>query len=436
MVSKQFHVQLANTPAPYGVKTASCFNHNIYYILIVVCAPQGFNMFRNYDGWYWWPTGRYHPSMPSVIRTAPGMWTNQWRPKGPRPKGLNQKKVTLLLTARPVCVPLWQENVLAKQKTVLRNFFRMMILESFTSFAQTGRRFTNWTRTNLWLGWIQEFRSVFFLRMPKFGHIQGVVCQVCMCLWIAALRLWTRFVSNWSQAQALGPFLAKRSAWNRGKCCMAWVTRQQKTNNKFICLGDGETCKLFWKKTFFKPQKNFNRFQTFLKAEASSIQWRPCSPSGHSIFSKAFVGTKFGGKVVGFFIFDAGVWKCCRNTSWLQGWNIWCGYHPGYFKGGHHWEQGSLCRAIRQGLGAKLPFPFAKSWAECQKSKTPKEKKHLKLNPKRRPETGGLYEEKWLPPGQMKDIWEQYRHANQGAGYASFTTFWRVPWFDFNKWFL
>jgi len=60
-------------------------------------------------------------------------------------------------------------------------------------------------------------------------------------------------------------------------------------------------------KTFFKPQKKFNRFQTFLKAEASSIQWRPCSPSGHSIFSKAFVGTKFGGKVVGFFIFDAGV---------------------------------------------------------------------------------------------------------------------------------
>ena len=255
MVSKQFHVQLANTPAPYGVKTASCFNHNIYYILIVVCAPQGFNMFRNYDGWYWWPTGRYHPSMPSVIRTAPGMWTNQWRPKGPRPKGLNQKKVTLLLTARPVCVPLWQENVLAKQKTVLRNFFRMMILESFTSFAQTGRRFTNWTRTNLWLGWIQEFRSVFFLRMPKFGHIQGVVCQVCMCLWIAALRLWTRFVSNWSQAQALGPFLAKRSAWNRGKCCMAWVTRQQKTNNKFICLGDGKHANYFGKNVFQATKK-------------------------------------------------------------------------------------------------------------------------------------------------------------------------------------
>lgn len=183
---------------------------------------------------------------------------------------------------------------------------------------------------------------------------------------------------------------------------MAWVTRQQKTNNKFICLGDGETCKLFWKKRFSSHKKKLNRFQTFLKAEASSIQWRPCSPSGHSIFSKAFVGTKFGGKVVGFFIFDAGVWKCCRNTSWLQGWNIWCGYHPGYFKGGHHWEQGSLCRAIRQGLGAKLPFPFTKSWAECQKSKTPKEKKHLKLNPKRRPETGGLYEEKWLPLGRWR----------------------------------
>jgi len=82
---------------------------------------------------------------------------------------------------------------------------------------------------------------------------------------------------------------------------------------------------------------------------------------------------------------------------------------------------------LDRGLGPNCHSPSQKVGPNAKNPKLRKKKKHLKLNPKRRPETGGLYEEKWLPPGQMKDIWEQYRHANQGAGYASFTTFWRVP---------
>ena len=85
---------------------------------------------------------------------------------------------------------------------------------------------------------------------------------------------------------------------------MAWVTRQQETNSKTILkfLGSTQIEQFFTPERFF-----FNRFQTFLQAEEGSIQWRPCSPSGHSIFNKTCIGTEFGGKVVGFFILDAGV---------------------------------------------------------------------------------------------------------------------------------
>ena len=65
------------------------------------------------------------------------------------------------------------------------------------------------------------------------------------------------------------------------------------------------------------------------------------------------------------------------------------------------------------------------------KTKNPKHRKmrkSVKVNLARKPETGGIYEDKWLPPGQMKDHWELYRQCQRGHECASFTTFWRVAW--------
>ena len=55
-------------------------------------------------------------------------------------------------------------------------------------------------------------------------------------------------------------------------------------------------------------------------------------------------------------------------------------------------------------------------------------KKSVLVNPGRRADLGGAREEKWLPPGQMKDYWEMYkmRGAFGLQKPASFTTFWRA----------
>lgn len=56
--------------------------------------------------------------------------------------------------------------------------------------------------------------------------------------------------------------------------------------------------------------------------------------------------------------------------------------------------------------------------------------KSVRVNAERRPEVGGLRENKFLPPGQMKDYWEMYKMRNSQSlvTCASFTTFWRVLW--------
>lgn len=58
-------------------------------------------------------------------------------------------------------------------------------------------------------------------------------------------------------------------------------------------------------------------------------------------------------------------------------------------------------------------------------SKTRKKKRALSLNLERKPENC-QYEEKWLPPGFMKDHWELYRKRQRGFKCASFSTFWCV----------
>ena len=58
-------------------------------------------------------------------------------------------------------------------------------------------------------------------------------------------------------------------------------------------------------------------------------------------------------------------------------------------------------------------------------SKTRKKKRSLNLNLERKPQNC-QYEDKWLPPGLMKDYWELYRKRQRGFKCASFTTFWRV----------
>ena len=59
-------------------------------------------------------------------------------------------------------------------------------------------------------------------------------------------------------------------------------------------------------------------------------------------------------------------------------------------------------------------------------TKLRKMKRSIKVNLDRKSEAGGPYEEKYLPPGQMKDQWDLYRQRQQGKNTASFTTFWRV----------
>lgn len=52
-----------------------------------------------------------------------------------------------------------------------------------------------------------------------------------------------------------------------------------------------------------------------------------------------------------------------------------------------------------------------------------KKKKGIEINQLR-----ANMEQRFLPPGTMRDFWEQYRLHSQNQKPASFPTFWRVPW--------
>lgn len=61
-------------------------------------------------------------------------------------------------------------------------------------------------------------------------------------------------------------------------------------------------------------------------------------------------------------------------------------------------------------------------------SKERKMRGGLRINSARKAGGESGHEVRWLPPGQMKDMWEQYRVSVQSSSSrpASFTTFWRA----------
>ena len=72
--------------------------------------------------------------------------------------------------------------------------------------------------------------------------------------------------------------------------------------------------------------------------------------------------------------------------------------------------------------------PSLQKRAKAKGSKERKMRGSIEVNVARKPEAGGK-EIRWLPPGQMKDMWEQYRVGLQNSMVrpASFTLFWREP---------
>lgn len=89
-------------------------------------------------------------------------------------------------------------------------------------------------------------------------------------------------------------------------------------------------------------------------------------------------------------------------------------------------------------LGMEPPDPYEDQLTLESVKETPvlgevhkrkrKMQKSVKVNPHRQPNSGGMFEEKWLPPGQMKDLWSQYKKRVGAADkVASFPTFWRAP---------
>lgn len=64
---------------------------------------------------------------------------------------------------------------------------------------------------------------------------------------------------------------------------------------------------------------------------------------------------------------------------------------------------------------------------EEHKHKPKNTMRSCEINSDRVADPGGPCEERWLPPGQMKDFWELYKqkHRLSSEPVASFATFWR-----------
>ena len=77
--------------------------------------------------------------------------------------------------------------------------------------------------------------------------------------------------------------------------------------------------------------------------------------------------------------------------------------------------------------GGAMFEPSAKKNKKGKGSKVRKMRRSIQVNLERKPGSGGQHEERWLPPGQMKDQWELYKQRAKGVNSASFTTFWRAP---------
>jgi len=72
---------------------------------------------------------------------------------------------------------------------------------------------------------------------------------------------------------------------------------------------------------------------------------------------------------------------------------------------------------------------ISKENLQGKRQKIRKSRGSIQVNVSRKPELGGNYEVRWLPPGQIKDVWEQYKLGvrNSAQKPASFTLFWRAP---------
>ena len=77
--------------------------------------------------------------------------------------------------------------------------------------------------------------------------------------------------------------------------------------------------------------------------------------------------------------------------------------------------------------GDALQFASASSGNKEKVTKVRTARGSITINTERKPETG--FEERWLPPGQMKDMWEQYKLglSSSLSRPASFALFWREP---------
>ena len=76
-----------------------------------------------------------------------------------------------------------------------------------------------------------------------------------------------------------------------------------------------------------------------------------------------------------------------------------------------------------EATAAATPSPVGN---KCKKKNT---KRSVQVNPDRVAEPGGPCEQRYLPPGQMKDYWEMYkkRQCVSSRKPASFPTFWKDP---------
>ena len=77
--------------------------------------------------------------------------------------------------------------------------------------------------------------------------------------------------------------------------------------------------------------------------------------------------------------------------------------------------------------GDALQLGSASSSSKEKVTKVRTARGSITINTDRRPANG--FEERWLPPGQMKDMWEQYKLglSTSLSRPASFTLFWREP---------
>ncbi len=80
-------------------------------------------------------------------------------------------------------------------------------------------------------------------------------------------------------------------------------------------------------------------------------------------------------------------------------------------------EMPELADPYAKALNTPTVVPLAK-----KKQKIRRNRMSINLEPSRK----HAHEERWLPPGHMRDYWEQMKYANANGPPVAFSTFWRV----------